>query len=174
MSAEIGVAQAKAKHGGIILFKQAFSHHAGENVCEHLRKTGQEMFRRQLPGALVPELLKRQQFPRLHDLPVVDREIRHPHGHGDEFFQGIRHGRQMFRRTEALPVIGDYPVKQGISDGFFALKMLVNARLDQPEGCALNSRMPAPSYPFCENRSSAAIRILSFVSFAMRASASAK
>ena len=57
-----------------------------------------------------------------------------------------------------------------IPDGFLALKTLVNTRLDQPED-ADKSRMLVPSDPFCENISSAAVRSLPFVYFAIRISA---
>ena len=126
----------KGQHGGVIPFQQSLVHHTGEDACEHLRQPGQEVLCRQVPRAHVPVLLQGEHLPRLHDLLVVDRKIHHPHSHGDEIFQGIRHRWQMLGGAKAFPVIGNHPVQQGIPDGFFALIVLVDAGLDQFERCS--------------------------------------
>jgi len=72
----------KGQHGGVITEDQALVHHTGKDVREYLRQPGQELLRRQLPCAVVPELLQRQHLAKHLQCRSQDslfRVVRHKH-----------------------------------------------------------------------------------------------
>ena len=93
---------------------------------KHLRKPREKVLRRQSTGAIIAELLDRQQLPRHDDFFVVNGKIDHPHRHRDQCIQRIRHGWEVLRRAEALVIVGDHSIQQRIPDGLFVLEMLIN------------------------------------------------